>query len=173
MRANHRQDFAWRLVEPVKEILCRDKQGLHGLKEFTMGHFAPKMSPQHFNGIEPGTVGWQVQKDQSSFGGLYHSFHLIVLMRIGIIPGDIDRSGGMLLHESFKEMGHLLATLVLLELHHRFARVIIHGSNAIIGLLLTWRLDHHLLAFGTPHGPQRGQPTQIELIGIVKHLSWL
>jgi hypothetical protein len=161
------------LVEAVKEILGGSEQGLHGLKELTMGHFAPEVPPQHFDRIEPGAVRWQVQQDQASRRSLQQRFHLIVLMRIGIIPGHINRAGGMFLHQRSQQLGHLLTTLVLLELHHRFAGVIIDGSDAILGLLLTWRLDHHLLAFGAPHGSQRGEPTPVELIGIVKHLAGL
>jgi hypothetical protein len=54
MRPNDRQDFAWRLVEAVKEILCRDQQGLHALKELTMSDFPAKMTPEHLDGSEPG-----------------------------------------------------------------------------------------------------------------------
>ena len=46
------------LVEAVEAILCRSKQRLYGLKEFTMRHFAAKVAPEHLDGIEPGAIGW-------------------------------------------------------------------------------------------------------------------
>lgn len=39
---------------------------------------------------------------------------------------------------------------VAMELNHQFSSVIIDGSSAIGGGLLSRRLDHHLLALWTP-----------------------
>src|SRR5579859_5592866 len=141
----------WRAIEAIEAILSCRYQGLHGIKEFTVGHFSAKMSPQHFDRIEPRAIGWQVQQNQSSCCRLYNRIYFFIFMGCGIIPGYVNRFCWMFLYKSSKELGNLLTPLALLELNHGFARMIVDGSNSIRGALLSWCWDHHLLPFRTPH----------------------
>src|SRR5260370_6674276 len=91
-------------------------------------------------------------------------------MRPGVIPGHIDGPRGVFLHQSVQQLGDLFAPLAPLQEDHRFPAVIVHGSNAVVLRWLSGGGNHHLLSLGAPHGPQRGKPTEIELIGVIEHI---
>jgi hypothetical protein len=57
---NNRQYTLGTSVIVGKEVLGGD-QGFDTLEEGTISALPAKMPPQHFDGIEPGTVGRQIQ----------------------------------------------------------------------------------------------------------------
>src|SRR5258708_5673810 len=91
-------------------------------------------------------------------------------MRPGIIPSDVDRPRGVFLHQGVQQLSDLFAPLVPLQEDHRFPRVIVHGANAVVLGRLSWGGDHHLLSLGAPHGSECGEPTEIELIGVIEDI---
>src|SRR5260370_4431489 len=115
--------------------------------------------------------GGKENKDQRPSSRSYNRLYFIILMHAGVIPGDIDGSSWMLLHQGFKQLRNLLAALPALEQDHTFSRVIVHGSNPVVFVGLPWRRDHHLLPFRTPHASQARDPAQIKLVCIIKHVS--
>lgn len=173
MRPNDRQDFPRALVVPLEKVPSRRKQGLLRLKQLTMGDLPPEVPPEHLNRIEPGTVGGQVQQHEPTRSGSHDVFHLVILMGCGVVPGHIDGPSGMLLYQCLQQLRNLLSPFAELELHHRFAGVVVDGSDPIIPVWLRGRRDLYLLALGTPHRSQRGKPAHIELIGIIKHVTRL
>src|SRR5260221_12100117 len=88
-----------------------------------------------------------------------------------IIPSDEDGPHGVFLHEDLQQLSDLLAALVPLEEDNGFPGVLVDGSDAVVLGRLRWCRDHYLLSLGAPHGPQRGEPTEIELISIIEHIS--
>ena len=100
-------------------------------------------------------------------------FHRIVFMGGGIVPGYRDRAAWVVLHQGGKHLCELLAALLPLELHERLSGVVIHGTDAVLLIRLSGGEDQHLLAFGAPHRVQRGEPAQVELIGILEGVSCL
>jgi hypothetical protein len=151
-----------------EEVLGCCYQSLYVLEQLTMGDLTPKVAPQHLNGVEPGTIGRQVQQYQPSCRGPYHCFHFIVCMGAGIVPGHVDRLGGVLIQQGLQQLGYLPPALPASEEHHRLPGMVIDGPDTIVFSGLSWCGDHDLLAFGTPHGPQGGQPTEVEFIGVIK-----
>src|SRR6266702_3435494 len=139
MGADDRQDLLWALIEAVEAILGRCEQSWLRLKKFTMGDFPPKMAPQHFDGIEPRAVGRQVEQDQAPCRCSYDRFHLIILMRVGIIPSHRDGSCWMFLDQGFQQLCHLLAALATMKLHHAFSCMIVHRSDPVVFVRLPWR----------------------------------
>jgi hypothetical protein len=77
---------------------------------------------------------------------------------------------GCLFRSASKSSAISLRRLCRLAEHHRFSRVIVHGAKALVLGRLSGGRDHHLLSLGTPHRPQRGKPTEVELIGVIKHI---
>lgn len=168
MGVNHGQDFLWTEIVPVEEILRGSEQGLHALKELTMGNFATEMPPEHFNRIEPGAVGGQVQQHQSPLSGLNDRIDIFILMGIGVVPDHINGSGWVLFDQGFQQLRDLLPPFPTLELNHRFARII---ANAIMSGSLARRADHYLLSRPTPQGASGGEQTHIELTGVIEDTS--
>gem|GEM_PF-3564461 len=153
MRTNHRQNSTWTLVRAVEEFSSSHQQSLYGFEEFTMSDFPAKMPPQHLDGVKPWAIGGKVEQDESACCRLHHRIHFLIFMGIGIVPGHVDRPGGMFLHQGRKQLSHFLTSLVTLELHDGFASEIIDGSNPVIGVLLPRRCDHDLLPHRAPHRP--------------------
>src|SRR5258707_6932155 len=91
-------------------------------------------------------------------------------MRSGVIPGDIDGPRRVFLQECFQERRDLFAALVPLQEHHRFPTVLVHGSTAVVLGRLSGGGNHHRLSLGAPHRPQRGEPTEIELIRVIEDI---
>ena len=123
-----------------------------------MGHLTAEMSPEHFDGVQPGTVGGKIEQDQPSSGTSYHGLDVRVLMCGRMIPGHIDRLLGMLLEQGLEPFGALLAPFMAPEEYHRLPGMIIDGTNAIVFGRLSWGRNHHLLAFRAPHGPEGWHP---------------
>ncbi len=92
----------WVLVETVEARLGSCKQCLFRLKEFTVSHFPPKMAPQHFDWIEPRALRRQVEQDQPPCRCSDDRFHLIILMRVGIVPSHRDGSCRVLPNQGFQ-----------------------------------------------------------------------
>src|SRR5258708_8433230 len=91
-------------------------------------------------------------------------------MRSGVIPGDIDGPRRVFLQECFQERRDLFAALVPLQEHHRFPTGLVHGSTAVVLGRLSGGGNHHRLSLGAPHRPQRGEPTEIELIRVIEDI---
>ena len=94
-------------------------------------------------------------------------------MSAGVVPSHVDRPFRVFLKQSLKQLRNLSATLVALELHNGFPRMIVNRANAVILVGLPRSGNHHLLAFRTPHRMQGGKPTEIKLILIIEHLTGL
>src|SRR5713101_79181 len=171
MRTDNGQHPLWDPVMAIEEVLSGQQQSGHRFKELTMRDFAPEMAPEHFDGIEPRAIGRQVQQDQPASCTPNHSFNLIIFMGVGIVPGDVDCSGRVLVHQSLQQFGHFTTALSSLEQNDGFTRVIIHGTQPVSTVRLTWGGDHHLFTFGAPQCPQGRQPTDIEFIGIIEYVA--
>jgi len=133
-----------------------------------MGDLTPKLSPEHFNRIEPGTISRQVKQNEPASRGAQYRFHLIILMGTGIIHRDKDGASRMLVNQSLQQLSDFLATLATPKQHHGFTSMIVHGPQTIAFVRLTRRGDHHLLTLGAPHGTQGRQPTDIEFVQIIE-----
>jgi hypothetical protein len=125
-----------------------------------------------FDGIEPRAIGWQVQQNQPTSCTPNDCFDLIILMRVGVVPGDVDVSGRVLVHQSLQQFGHFATALSAPKQNDGFTRVIIHGTQPVASVGLTRGGDHHLLAFGAPQRSQGWQPTDVKFIGVVKDIPW-
>ena len=99
MRPDDRKHLRQVLITAFKESATGLEQSLDRFKEFAMGHFSTEVTPEHFNGIQPRTIGGQIQQDQSACGATHHGFDFVVEMGVGIIPSDVDGARGMLIHE--------------------------------------------------------------------------
>ena len=58
----------------------------------------------------------------------------------------------MLVEHGLEKCCCFLAALAAADMDNRFARMVVDGADAILLLGLRRRGDHHLLAFGAPHG---------------------
>jgi hypothetical protein len=134
-----------------------------------MGHLTPELPPQHFNWVEPGAVGGQVQPHQTPRSGAYDRFDCIIVGRTGIVPGEIDGAGRMFVDQALQPFSDFPPTLAASEPHDRFARLVVDRPQSRVLAWLTRRGNHHLLALQAPHGAQGGHPAEIECVGIVKH----
>ena len=85
-----------------------------------MGDFSPEITPQHFDGIELGAVGRQIQQNKSTGSSTYLRFDFIILMSIGIIPSHIDGVIGLFLKECFQKFGDFLGTFAFAYQNYRF-----------------------------------------------------
>jgi len=94
-------------------------------------------------------------------------------MGIAVVPGNIDSFGRVLVQQGLQQFGHLLAAFVASHQDNCRAAVIIDRAQAIALVGLVWGVNHHLLSDRTPHAAQRRQPTDIELVGVVKHFILL
>jgi hypothetical protein len=156
-----------------KESIRSRDQSVNGLEEFTMGHFATELPPQVLYRIEPGTVGGQVEQDQPTRSPSQDSLDLVVLMGAGVIPGDIDRASRMSVKQSLQQLSHLAASFASSDQHEGFSRMVVDCTKTIAFPGLSGRRDHHLLALPAPHRSERWQPADVELVGVVEHLTWL
>ena len=171
MGPDDRQHTVWALVVTVKERMCRLEQGVQGGKELTMGHLTAELPPQHLNQVQPGAIGGQIQQHQPSSCGANDGFNLIIRMGIGMIPRHIDGARGMPVDQGLQQFGDLLAPLAAAEQHDGFDCMIVDGAQPIALVRLPWGRNHDLLTSRTPQGAQGGQPTEIEFVSIVKHLT--
>ena len=136
-----------------------------------MGYLAPEVSPEHLDGIEPGTVGRQVKQHQPTRRSTQNRFDLIVFVGIGVVPGHVDDARRMLLQQRFEQLGDLGATLTPADQDDRLASMVVHRPDAVALFGLGGRRDYHLLALRTPHGLEGGHPAQVELVGVVEVIS--
>jgi hypothetical protein len=157
-------------VIPRKAILGGSEEGLHTLNELTMGHLTANMSPEHFDGVQPGTVWGKIAQAQPSGGTSYHGLDGRVLMGGRMISGHIDRLLGMFLEQGLEEFGHLLAPLMASAEDHRFPGMGVDGAKAIVFGRWSWSRNQHLLACRAPHGPEGWQPCEVVLVCIVADL---
>ncbi len=78
------------------------------MSAFTLGkssqwvHLTPEVSPEHLDGIEPGTVGRQVKQHQPTRRSTQNRLDLIIFVGIGVVPGYIDSSCRVLLQQRFE-----------------------------------------------------------------------
>jgi len=157
----------------VKEALGGSQKRLNCFKEFAMGDFATELPPEHFDGVEPGTIGRQVEQNQPSSRCTPHCFNLVIFMGIGIIPSHIDSSRWMLIDQGLKEFGNLSAAFATTKQDQTFAGMVVDGAYPIVFRGLSRCADHDLLAHWTPHRPQGRQPAHIELVGVVEHIPFV
>src|ERR671912_2716450 len=99
------------------------EQRLDAVEQLAMGDFAPKLAPEHLDWVEPGAVGWQGEQDEPPGRAAQHSLDFLILVRVGIVPGDGDCLAAMLGEERLKEFGDLASALVPPGDDHRLTRV--------------------------------------------------
>lgn len=155
---------------PIEEVLRSGQKELHGLEQLAVGDFATKVAPQQLDGVEPWTVGRQIEQDQTASSRSDHGLDLVVLMRSGVVPGDIDDAGGVLVEQGLQQLGDLRPALTSPEQDRGCAGMIVDGADAVVLLGLAGGGDHDLLTLGAPHGVQRRDPGEVELIGIVEDI---
>ena len=170
---DNRQDTSWASIISCKEVLGSGDQGFKTLEELAMRDFPAKMSPEHLHGIEPGTVGRQIQPYQASRRTPHHGFNVVVFMRSRVIPRHRDGLCGVLLQERVQQCRALATPFVRCAQDHGLSCMVIDGANTRALRGLAWRGDHHLLACRTPQGFAGRQPGQIARIGRGKDLPWL
>jgi hypothetical protein len=137
-------------------------------------HLPAELTPQHFHRSEPGTGGWEGEPHQSSGRGPHEDLALSILLGPGMIPGALAgpcRSGVC--------PGRSASTSSALSCRRwcrckkeddGCSRVLVHGSKAVLRGRWSWGGPHHRLPLGAAHGPQRRQPTQLELSGGVEDI---
>ena len=121
-----------RLIVVLKELSCRPQQGFYRGEKFVVSHLPSEMAPQHLNGVQPRTVGRQVEQDQAPGRPSYDPFDFIILMGVGIVPGDVDGSRRMLVHQRLQQFGNLSSPLVALHQDDRFSRMIIDRADPVM-----------------------------------------
>jgi hypothetical protein len=139
---------AW--VVTVKEGLRRLQQSCQAGQEFTMGHVAAELPPQHRNGVEPRAVGGQIQQDQPPSRGTGDRFDLIISLGIRMIPRHKDGAHGMRVDQGLPPFGDLLATCAAAAEHYGFAGMVVDGAQAILRVWLPRGGDHDVLAPRAP-----------------------
>jgi len=77
----------------------------------------------------------------------------------------------MSIKQGLQQFGHLAAAFVAPGDHYCLTRIPIDCAEPIVARGLHRRCNHHLLAFGTPHGTQGRQPADIELVGVVEDFA--
>ena len=80
---------------------------------------------------------------------------------------------GMILQQLLEKLCHFLSTLSGANQDEGFSSVVIDCPSAIPPSGLSWSGDHDLLSKWTPHCPQGGKPTEVELVGVIEHFSSL
>ena len=66
MGANHREGAMWRPIVAIKEVPSGREQALDRLEALVVRDLAAEVAPEHFNRVEPGTVGRSVGKDTNT-----------------------------------------------------------------------------------------------------------
>jgi len=138
-----------------------------------MGHFSTEMTPEHFDRVQPRAVCGQVEQNQTPSCGTNDLFHFIILMSCEVVPSHKNRSRRMLVQQSLQQLCHFPASFSSADQHDRLSGMVVDCSQAIMNLGLSWGWDHHLLSLWAPHRSQGRQPTDVEFIRIVEHLTWL
>jgi hypothetical protein len=82
-------DSAGAVIVGFGEELCGREQIPIGVEPLVARDFPSELPPQHLNGIEPRTVGRQVQQRETAGGSPQHRVNLLVLMRGGVVPYDV------------------------------------------------------------------------------------
>jgi len=89
----------------------------------------------------------------------------------GVVPRDEDRPAGVFIDQSLQQFGNFASPFALAKNHFCLPRVVIDRADAVVPGRLPWYWDHDLLSFRRPQRLQGGQPTDIELVGIIEHIS--
>jgi hypothetical protein len=95
-------------------------------------HFAPEVPTEHLNWIEPRIGGRQIEQHQPAYGAAQNFLDLIILVRGGIVSGDIDCAGRMRRQERIEQFGGFSAALTPPNPDHRLARVRINSPDPIM-----------------------------------------
>jgi hypothetical protein len=90
------------LLVAVEECVRCLEQRVEGNKKLTRGDFTTEVPPQHFNRVEPGAVGRQVQPHQPPCRGADHGLDCIIGLGIRVIPSHIDGASWMLVDEGLQ-----------------------------------------------------------------------
>jgi hypothetical protein len=93
-----------------------------------MGHFSTKMTPEHFDRVQPRTISGQLEQDQTSGCRTKDFFHLIVLMSGEVVPGHVNRLCGMFVQQSLQQFGHFSASLSSADQHDGLPAVVVDSS---------------------------------------------
>lgn len=67
-----------------------------------MGDLAPELAPEHLDRVQPRAVGREVQQNEAPGRAAQHRLDLVVLVRAGIVPGDVDGLGRVFGQERFE-----------------------------------------------------------------------
>ena len=140
-------------VIAIKEISGCTEQVVNGFKEFAMGCFSPEVPPEHLDRVKPPATGWQIQKDQAASSATNNRFNLIILVGRGVVPSHLNDLIRVFLKQCLEQFCDFSTSLASSDQYHGFTTMVVDGTNAKVRLGLTWRRDHYLLAFRTPHGP--------------------
>jgi hypothetical protein len=106
-----------------------------------MGYLETKMTPKHLDRIQPGTVSGQIKQHQTPGCSTHNIFNLTILVRVGIIPGNINDFLRMLFQQGNLQFSHFLTSLSFANNHYDFSRMIVHSTQAIMNFRLTWGRD--------------------------------
>src|SRR5574341_1586954 len=106
-------------------------QGLNRNKEFAMGDLTAEMSPQHFNRVEPGAIGRQIEQDQPTRSIPENRFNFVVFMGVGVIQDNIDRAGGMTFQHCLEQLSYFSPPLVATDKDNGLTCVIIDRPKTI------------------------------------------
>ena len=96
---------------------------------------------------------------------------LIVFMGVGIVPGHIDGSGGMVIDQRLQQVSNFTPPLMPSEEDDRLPGVVIDRANPVVFRRLTGGENAYLLAFGTPERFERRQPRDVELVRVVEGIA--
>nr|WP_244936461.1 hypothetical protein [Methylobacterium currus] len=168
MRSNDGADTAWLAVVTVEESLGGFNQSVDAGEQLAVCDLAAELAPEHLDRVQPRAVGREVKQDEAPGRAAQHRLDLIVLVRAGIIPGDVDGLGRVLFQERFEEFSDLASPLMRAGEDHRLAALPINRPEPIAPRRLHRGRDHHLLPLGTPHRPQGRIPADVELVGVVE-----
>ena len=119
----------------------------------------------------PWAVGREVEQDEAARGTAQHGLDLVILVGVGVVPGDIDGATRMPLEEGLQQLGGLAAALVPACDDDALARAPVDRAEAIAPGWLGRRGDHHLPPLGAPERPECWEPADIELVGVVEDLT--
>jgi hypothetical protein len=145
-------------VIPRNARLGGSEPGLSTLKELTRGHVRADMSPEHCEGVQPGTVCGPREPDQPSSGASYYGLDVRILMGGRHIPGHIDGLCRMFFEQGLAPCGARLAPLMAPAAHHGCPGMIVDGSHALRCGRLSWGRHHAWLALRAPQGPESRHP---------------
>ena len=159
---------AWFAVVTVEESLGGFNQGVDAGEQLAGCDLAAELAPEHLDRVQPRAVCREIKEDEAPGRAAQHRLDLVVLVRAGIIPGDVDGLGRVLFQERFEEFSDLASPLMRAGEDHRLAALPINRPEQKAPPRLHRGRDHHLLPLGSRHRPRGRIPADAELGGVVE-----